>query len=135
MPMDNPKSGFGFAAEFQSSALPWVTSSIAPATGSPVRFDFPKVTRFVTVANTGASSGSLSFGFTRRGVTTSNNKFILTGGQTLTVEIRIKELWLQSEAALPPFSVFAGLTTVDARDMPLLSGTLHDGTPGWTGVG
>lgn len=135
MPLDNPRGGIGYAAEFQSSALPWVTSSVAPGAGSPQGYSFPKVTRFVCVSCLGASSGSLSFGFTYNGVKTSSNKYILNGGQSVTLEVRVKELWLQGETGTPAFSVCAGLTTVDARDMPLLSGTLQDGTPGWPGVG
>ncbi len=133
MPLDNVKSGFGFAAEFQSSALPWVTSSIAPAANSPVRFDFPKVTRFITVSNTGVST--LSFGFTHSGVKSTNNKFILSGSQTMTMEVRVKALWVQGEGGTPSFSLFAGLTTVPAGDMPVLSGTLPDSSAGWSGVG
>ncbi len=133
MTFDNPKTGIGYAAEFQSSALPWVTSSAAPASGSPVRFDFPKVTRFITVVNLGGST--LSFGFTRAGVVSTNNKYVLSGSQTVTVEVRVKNLWLQGEGGTPAFSLFAGLTNVDANNMPLLSGTLADGSPGWTGVG
>lgn len=51
MSLNNPQGGLGYAAEFQSSALPFVTSSTAPAAGSPVRFDFPKVSRFITVTD------------------------------------------------------------------------------------
>lgn len=142
MPLGNPKGGAGYAAEFQSSALPWVTSSVAPSVGSPLRLDFPKVTRFFTVANTGANT--LSFGFTWAGVANSSNKFILSGSQSATFELRVKSLWLQSESGTTTFSLMAGLTTVDARDWPELtgsspSGVFGDGSvnPGanWAGIG
>lgn len=131
--LNNPSGGTGYAAEFQSSALPWVTSSTAPASGSPVRYDFGKVTRFITVSNLGATP--LSFGFTRNGVILSNNKYILSGSQTVTLEVRVKSLWLQAETGTPTFCLFAGLTNVDKKQMPLLSGTLADGSSGWDGVG
>lgn len=133
MTLDNQKGGIGYAAEFQSSALPYVTSSTAPASGSPVRFDFPKVTRFVTVANLGTTT--LSFGFTRNGLTLSSNKYILSGSQTVTLELRVKELWLQGEGGTPQYSLCAGLTNITRDVMPVLSGTLPDGNPGWQGVG
>lgn len=136
MPLDNPKSGIGSVSEFQSSALPFVTSSTAPAAGSPVRFSFPKVTRFITISNTSPTAGNtLSFGFTRLGVTTSNNKYILSGSQTITLELRIRDLWLQGEGSTPTFSLCAGLTNIDSSGMYVLTGTLSDGTPGWSGVG
>ena len=135
MTFDNPKGGIGYAAEFQSSALPWVTSSVAPAAGSPVRFDFPKVTRFIMCTNRDSGSTSLSLGFTRNGVVNSNNKFILMASQSISLEVRVKELWLQGESGTPVYSLFAGLTNIAASNMPLLSGTLSNGDPGWSGVG
>lgn len=133
MTNDNPKGGIGYAAEFQSSALPWVTSSTAPSAGSPVRFDFPKVSRFLIVSNLGNTT--LSFGFTRNGVVLTNNKYVLSGSQAITIETRVKQLWLQGEGGTPAFTLFAGLTNIDASAMPQLTGSLADGSQGWVGVG
>lgn len=141
MTFDNPKGGIGYAAEFQSSALPWVTSSLSPAAGSPVRLDFPKVTRFIVINNRDSTFGnSLSIGFTRNGVISGSGglgqqKFVLQGGQAVTLELRVKEIWLQGETGTPSYSLLAGLTNIDRNNMPLLSGTLPDGSPGWTGIG
>jgi hypothetical protein len=132
MPLDNPNGGIGYAAEFQSSALPWVTSSVAPNQGSPIEIDFPKVTRFIILSNTGAST--LSFGFTYNGVKNSSNKYILSGSQVISIEARVKALWLQGEGGNPSYSLFAGLTTVRSQDMPLLTGSAPDGSA-WPGVG
>ena len=141
MSLGNPNSGIGSVAEFQSSALPWVTSSVAPAAGSPVRFDFPKVTRFITVSNRDtAFSSSLSVAFTRNGIISGTGgmgqqKYILHGGQFDTFELRVKELFLQGETGTPPYSVCAGLTNISSMNMPVLTGTLPNGDPGWSGVG
>lgn len=135
MPLNNPKAGFGQAAEFQVSALPWVTSSTAPASGSPVRFDFPKITRFVTISNRDTTaSNTLSIAFTRNGATGSN-KFVVNGNTTQTFELRVKTVFIQGESATPAYSLLAGLTNVGSDEMPLLSGTLENGDAGWVGVG
>jgi hypothetical protein len=133
MPLDNPRSGFGNASEFQSSALPYITSSTAPAAGSPVLFRFPKVTRFICVSNAGNTT--LSFGFTQRGVTTSSNKFVLSGSQSITLELRVRDLWLQGEGGTPAYTLCAGLTNISRDQMPVLTGTLSNGDSGWDGVG
>jgi hypothetical protein len=133
MSLDNPNGGIGYAAEFQSSALPYITSSTAPAAGTPARFQFPKVTRFITVSNLGNST--MSFGFTRAGLVSTNNKYVLSGSQTVTLDLRIKDLWVQGEGGTPAYSLCAGLTNIDRIKMPLLSGTLPDGSSGWDGVG
>lgn len=135
MSLDNPKGGLGYAAEFQSSALPWVTSSVAPAAGSPVRYDFAKVSRSITVTNLAAATNTLSIGFSYNGIVFTNKKYTVGPNQTVTLELRVKSLWLQGENGTPPYSLCVGLTNIDARNMPLLSGTLADGSAGWDGVG
>lgn len=136
MTMNNPKSGFGAAGEFQSSALPFVTASQAPiVSGGVLRIDLPKVSRFFTVSNHDSTTKYLRIGFTLNGVQNGGNYFKLDGGQTCMFELRVKSLFFAGDTTLTPFSLMAGLTTVDAKDMPVLSGTLPDGTAGWTGVG
>lgn len=135
MSLDNPKGGLGYAAEFQSSALPWVTSSVAPAAGSPVRYDFAKVSRSITVTNRSTTTDTLSIGFSYNGIVFTNKKYTLNAGQNITLELRVKSLWIQGESGTPPYSLCVGLTNIDARNMPLLSGTLADGSAGWDGVG
>lgn len=132
MPLGTPKAGFAAAGEFQSSALPYVTSSQAPGAASGVlEIHFPKVSRSITVTNREASGTYLRVGFTRNGVGVSgSNYYLLNGGDTLAVELRVKSLFLAGDAGTANCSVLAGLTTIDAKDMPLLSGS-----EGWEGVG
>lgn len=131
MPLGTPKAGFAAAGEFQSSALPYVTSSQAPSSAADaLEIEFPKVSRSITVTNRAPAGTYLRVGFTRNGVLTSGNHYMLNGGDTLAVELRVKALYLAGDGATANFSVLAGLTTIDARDMPLLSGS-----EGWQGVG
>lgn len=132
MPLDNPRGGIGYSAEFQSSALPWITSSVAPTGSSPVRYDFPKVTRFLCFENLGANS--LMIGFTRNGMTLSNNFFTLPASSSITLELRVKSVFVGYNNGPTSFSLCAGLTNIDAKMMPLLSGTVS-GSVGWDGVG
>lgn len=137
MSLNNPKGGLGYAAEFQSSALPWVTSSQVPVASSGVmRYDFPKVSRFISVSNHSNAGQEIRIGFTRNGVMTSGNYFLIDGGNTFTAEVRVKEMYIAGDSVNNlRVAVLAGLTNIDASMMPLLSGTLEDGTAGWTGVG
>jgi len=137
MSLNNPRGGIGYAAEFQSSALPWTTSSQA-MTGVTYRLDFPKVTRFINVKNHGGTGEHLRFGFTRNGVE-GGNFFRVSGGNTgeePTFELRVKEIFIRADGATSPhYSVLAGLTNIDSSQMGLLSGTLSDGSVGWSGCG
>lgn len=134
MSLDNPHSSFGSAAEFQSAGLPYVTSSVAnPAT--PHRYQFAKVTRSITVRNNGTgSSEDLLVGFTHNGIM-GNNHFNIPWGEAETFEVRVKQVFVKGLGGNPAYSIFASLTTVDSRYMPLLTGTLQNGDPGWEGVG
>lgn len=136
MPIGNPFGGAGYAAEFQSSALPWVTSSVAPAQGSPIEIDFNYVTRFISISVSGSAGTTLSVGFTQRGVATSNNKFVISAGQTMTWEWRCAKLFIQGENGTPSYSLGVGLTTIPVKNFPLLTGSsaMDDGT-NWAGVG
>jgi hypothetical protein len=135
MPLDNAQGGFGYAGEFQSAALPWVTSSVAPAAGSPTEYPFAFVTRFVSVTNLD-STKTMSIGFTRNGITKTSNKVIVPPLATLQFEWRVKSVFVQGESASGgAFNLSVGLTTILTRNMPQLSGTLDDGTAGFPGVG
>lgn len=136
MSLGTPKAGFASIGEFQLSALPFVTSSQAPNVSAGVlRVDFPKVTRFINVVNHGSVGNPIRIGFTQNGVSKSGNYYLLEGTQTTSFELRIKHLYIAGDLSAPHFSLLAGLTTIDAQDMPLLSGTLTDGSAGWEGVG
>lgn len=136
MPLGNPVVGFGNSAELQSSALPWVTSSVAPSnvTG-PVRYDLPMVSRFIQLTNHGP--GYLSLSFTSNGMKPLvSNKIMVAPSGSFMGELRVKTVFVQGEqTATPTFSLTAGLTTIQAGQMQQLSGTLDDGTAGWPGVG
>lgn len=131
MPLDNPRGGYGLSAEYQSSALPWVTSSVAPTT--PQEIDFNYITRFICVNNTDSAS-SLSIGFSLNGIN-GGNRLIIPHGQALTLEWRCAKLWIKGESGgNPNYSLAVGLTTVPAGQMPILSGSGPDGS-NWQGVG
>lgn len=136
MPLNNPEGSIGSAAEFQSSGLPWVTSSVA--TSSPQRFDFPKVSRNIVVRNTTTGSGGfLVVGFTRNGVLGTNN-FMLPPGSSESFEVRVKELHVVASGASCNYSVLAALTTVSSKHMPILTGSIASGSTTvsmWDGVG
>ena len=118
--MYTPKNGFGYAAEYQVSALPFVTNSIAGAS-TTTRIMFPFVTKFVTVKNTGANY--LRVGFTNNGVLNGGNSFSLSPSGSYTGEWRIKDLFLLSSTGTTTFETIAGLTSISRDDMPFLSGS------------
>jgi hypothetical protein len=118
--MYTPKNGYGFVSEYQVSALPYVTNSIA-GNSTTTRIMFPFVTRFLTVKNTGVQY--LKVGFTNNGVLNGGNSFLLAPSGSYTGEWRVKDLFLLSAASTTTFEVVAGLTSISRNDAPFLSGS------------
>lgn len=118
--MYTPKSGFGYVAEYQVSALPFVTNSIA-GTSTTTRIQFPFVTKFLTVKNTGTNY--LKVGFTNNGVLNGGNCFSLPPSGSYSGEWRVKDLFLLSANGTSTFETVAGLTSISRNDMPFLSGS------------
>ena len=132
MPLNNARGGLGYAAEFQSSALPWVTASVA--TTSSVGFSFHKITRFLQITNL-SDTASVKLGFTQNGVDGTNYMVFPPAAQSNPVEIRTKHVWVSTLSGSASFTLLAGLTNIEDSMMPELTGTFFNGDPGWEGVG
>ena len=129
--MNNPYIGEGYVPAYQMSASPWVTSSQV-SLGGIVQLDFPLVTRFLIVQNTGASSTALAVGFTQNGLLPENsNYFILSGTASFSAEIRVDRLFLSGAVGDPiPFTVVAGLAPIQRKDFLVVTAS-----NGFSGVG
>jgi hypothetical protein len=127
MSFNYPTSGQANVAEYMASGLPWVTAS--NVTTASVRIDFPMVTSNITIRNNSpAASGALKVGYTANGVSGSNF-FLLEGQQTLSADVRTKSLFVMSASGSIAYSVHAGLTMIDPRGFPVLTGSAIYGTP------
>ena len=113
------KPGIGNTASYQSSGIPWVSSSIAPASGSVVEiFSFPQVTKFITVKNVNVTDEPLRIGFSENGIKTSSNYFVLSSGESFTAELKVTDMYFMGDGtASVAFSVIAGLTNIERREL------------------
>jgi hypothetical protein len=147
MALGNPFMGPGDVPSYQMSAIPYVTSSgPLEVAGEAIKIEFPNVTRFIIVSNTGQNP--MKMGFTLNGVTGSggsvsgsaheqvadhDNSFFV-GGSTTTgrLELRVKEIYFVE--AVPGdrtnFSLIAGITPIKNTMFPTLTGS-----SGYIGVG
>lgn len=121
-----------YVPEYQASGLPFNISGDT-ISNTPIKIEFPFVTRWVVVHNIVNNSGNhtLRLGFTEAGVKGQENAppvernyfDIHAGEQTPRLELRCKELWLMAEPGQTrPYSVIAGLTNVTSSQFPALSG-------------
>lgn len=137
MSLNWPIPSHNFAAEYQVSSWPFLTSSgLTEVTATPVQVSFPFVTRWVQVFNTSTTQATtLRVGVTSNGVlgttVTGANYILLQGGQaTERLELKCNQLWfLRGTGTSVGFSVVAGLTNVNAN-FPAITGS-----NGFGGVG
>lgn len=119
MSFNFPRSGPSNVAEYQASGLPWVTSS--NITDSVWRIDFPYVTNALSLQVT---SGTVRLGFTQNGVNGSNYILVGTSNDYPNFDLRCKTIFLRSHTAMTSsVSVIAGLTQIQHRDFPVLTGS------------
>lgn len=130
------KSGQFSALEYMASGLPYATQS-AVTSGTAAKIEFPFVTKFFTIKNNGA--GTLFVGFTENGVE-GTNRFSLPPSGSFTGDIRLKDLWFETDGGTTSFEVVAGLTGILRRDFLNLTGSFvgYSGsqeTEGYKGFG
>jgi hypothetical protein len=124
--MNNPTPSHNYVPEYQQSSIPFVTSSAdGEVTSTPIKVEFPYVTRWVQVFNIDSAGDGLRVGFTSNGVnaTATANYLLLTGSaSTQRLEVKCKELWFRRNGSNnTSFSVIAGLTSIPANSFPVLS--------------
>lgn len=137
MSLNNPSSGFFSSPEFQASGLPWAISASTTNT-TVIKYTFPKVTKSISIHNLESSAGKLlRVGFTLNGVNGAgaNYYFCVDSGDLFTFDARVKEIYVRSDTTNTiAFSIYAALTTIDEKFMPILTGSVG-GTTYWNGVG
>lgn len=116
--MQYPNPGYNDVPAYLASGLPFVTAS--SATTTPVKIDFPYVTKFITIR----ADGALSVGFTSLG-TTNSNHYTMANNQTITFDIRAKEIYLKKPTGMGSvnFQILAGLTGIPTASIPTLTGS------------
>ena len=125
--MQYPLPGPSDVPSYQLSAIPWMTSSIAP-NNSAMKIAFPTTTRWVEVINTGGQG--LRIGFSNNGnignPLPQSHYFTLpatVGAQTSRWELRCSEIYIYGVGGTCTFSLAAGLSPVPSRYFNDISGS------------
>ena len=134
MAINNPKAGPNSVPAYQLSGLPYLTGSTGGAEAlTRKQFDFPYVTRFITLSNHGSDGDELKLAVSNEGLagtpsTGQKNYFSIDGGQVATLDIRCKTVFISSDSI--QWSMCAGMTPILADQFPILTGS-----NGFYGVG
>ena len=133
MSLDNVTPHHGSVSEYQASGVPYVSSSHALVDTAVAQFNFPFVTRHLTVFNSGTAA--VRVGFTTNGVNAAetSNYLILAGdGSTPRLEIKCVSLFVRKDegTAENVVSVVAGITNIPDTHFFTMTGS-----NGITGIG
>jgi len=133
MTLNNSDPGFNFVPAYTAPGLPWVSSGAL--TTATTRLDFPFVSRSIVIANNSAAGSLLRVGFTQPGIN-GTRYFLLDGKQNITLDIRVKEIFLQGDSGAINYALCANLSSIQARMMPDLSGSGNAASSSlnWNGV-
>lgn len=120
------KAGLGHVGSYQSSARPFLTSSltIPDETSEPLEIQFETVSRFVIITNTTPTtdpSRPFRFGFSANGVkgVSYENYAVLDNGETFEAEFKVTSVFLLSDTSNESSgSVVAGLTGINSLHLP-----------------
>jgi hypothetical protein len=118
------RAGLGNVGSYQSSAKPFLSSSIhVSSSGDVVRIDFPNVTRFITIKNTGPDDGSadinMRVGFSENGIS-DENYLTITNQESYSADWRITSVFLKVHdigTFNATASIIGGMTTIDSVEL------------------
>lgn len=110
------RPGLANASSYMSSGMPWAETEVI-SSGGNTSHSFPNVTKFVSVTNANTDSGHrLKVAFSENGLST--NYVLVMPQQTLTLEVKVVEVWMEPEGSYNlTASVCAGLTNIDAVEL------------------
>ena len=118
----------GYVPSYQSSGKPFAQTVTTSTTAQEIKF--PTVTRWIQIANLGATGQDLLIGFSKHGVDGTENDYFYRlepaadgGGSTGRLELKCKSIWVKSSTSTPVCSVIAGLTTIKDLNSPLSGST------------
>ena len=133
MPNFQYKAGLMNVGSYQVSGRPFVSGNIDATT--PARVPFPKVTRWVTIDNWGASD--LYVAFSALGITDTDNYFLVaSSGSVGPLELKVTELHLSGAAGWDATGnaqacVIAGLTFIEVAAVN--NGAISPDGSNWSG--
>lgn len=118
------RAGLGNVGSYQASAKPFLSSSInVSSSGDVVRIDFPNVTRFVTIKNTGPDDGSadinMRVGFSQNGIN-NGNYLTVNNQESYSADWRVTSVFLRVDVSgsfNATASIIGGMTAIDSVEL------------------
>ena len=125
--------GINNVGSYQVSGLPWITGSSAQAKGQESQWEFPKITKSITVINNSAQDIRVHFASTgsdtgASGVMTGSHFVLLNSAEdSYTFNVKAGEIYISAPHANgsdnASFTIVAELTLIDVPPNFVLTGS------------
>jgi hypothetical protein len=120
--------GLHNVGSYQVASTPWITGSSALAAGQEVGYEFPMVTKSITVINRSAEDIRVHFNSTGSGDVVNGLHFVLFDSKedSYTFNVKATELYISTpgtNGGNASFTVVAELTQIDRGRMYELTGS------------
>ena len=125
--------GINNVGSYQVSGIPWITGSSAQAKGAETRWEFPKITKSITVINNSDQDIRIHFASTgsdtgASGVMTGSHFVLLASdGFSHTFNVKAHEVYISAPHAnggsAASFTIVAELTLIDVPPNFVLTGS------------
>ena len=147
MGLRNAEPGSNYVPAYQVSGIPSALTLTNLVEDTPVRVDFPSVTRWIVVSawESTQTDAEIKIAFSENGLNgAEEDNFILlplsdthsTFGVSIVshvIEVRCKSIWVMATTDdIVKVSILAGVTGINNSKLPILSGSVRAGQ---TGIG
>jgi len=112
------ETGIGHVGAYQVSGIPFITGSDLGASPSNINIQFPSITKSITINVTGSDAVELAFASPVDPTVRSNkHTFVIASGDSLTYDVKCKEVWLIANNGNTGFQLLAELTNISPNRM------------------
>tara|TARA_R110000751_G_scaffold302713_1_gene416905 strand:- start:2342 stop:2746 length:405 start_codon:yes stop_codon:yes gene_type:complete len=121
--------GINNVGSYQASGSPYCSGSTSHANGTQVQYDFPRITRSITVTNNGAPAGPairVHFNGTTEGDVIAGVHFVTLSGSMASqrFEVKTDKIFISNASGVAAsYSIAAEITSIPVTSMFILTGS------------
>ena len=117
------QQGVNSVAAYQVSGIPWLTGSTSIA--AETKFEFPTVSRTITVINSGSVPLLVHFAPAASGNVVSGHHYMTLPADkdSFTFNVKAKEIYVTPVGGSTGVQVIVERTSIETRDFPTLTGS------------
>jgi len=118
--------GINNVGSYQTSGVPYCSGSASHANSSQIQYDFPRITRSITVTNTTAPAIRVHFNDSSDGYVAQRNHYVTLSGTMASqrFEVKVDKIFISNESGVAAsYSIAAELTSIPNSSMYILTGS------------